>query len=77
MRRLASLATARSQAGHRKQYEPDSSSEHTRTVRSVARSCTSPQLGQLARIVVTVKVPLLHIRRNQIGRALEGLEALL
>ena len=53
MRRLASLATAARQSGHRKQYEPRSSSAHTRTVRSSAVSCTSPQLGQLALIVVT------------------------
>ena len=53
MRRLASLATAWRQSGQRKQYEPRSSSAHTRTVRSSAVSCTSPQLGQLARIVVT------------------------
>ena len=53
MRRLASLATARWHSGHRKQYEPRSSSAHTRTVRSSAVSCTSPQLGQFALIVVT------------------------
>ena len=53
MRRLASLATARWQSGHRKQYEPRSSSAQTRTVRSSAVNCTSPQLGQLALIVVT------------------------
>ena len=40
-------------SGHRKQYEPRSSSAHTRTVRSSAVSCTSPQLGQFALIVVT------------------------
>jgi hypothetical protein len=54
MRRLASLATGAEQSGQRKQYEPLSSSEQTRTVKSAARSWTSPQLGQLALIVVTV-----------------------
>ena len=52
MRRLASLATARWQSGHRKQYEPRSSSAQTRTVRASDVSWTSPQLGQFALIVV-------------------------
>ena len=61
MRRLASFATAPWQSGHRKQYEPRSSSAHTRTVRSSAVSCTSPQLGQFARIVVTAPSPSLVV----------------
>ncbi len=59
MRRLASFATAPRQSGQRKQYEPRSSSAQTRTVRSSAVSCTSPQLGQFALIVVTAPSPSL------------------
>src|SRR4051794_19046481 len=80
MRRLASFATARRQSGQRKQYEPRSSSEHTRTVSSLAFSCTSPQLGQFALMVVpavrpwSVPVPRLSRRCLPFGRPQGWLE---
>src|SRR5437868_13630007 len=49
----ACLATAISHSGHRKLYEPLWSLAHTRTDTSPTVRSTSPQLGQLARIVVT------------------------
>src|SRR4051794_11544102 len=49
----ACLATAISHCGHRKLYEPLWSLAHTRTDTSPTVRSTSPQLGQLARIVVT------------------------
>ena len=50
-----------------------SSSEQTRTTRSFARSCTSPQVGQLARMVVTGR-PLQYSWNPAIGRAPRALE---
>src|SRR2546423_6416783 len=55
----ALLATAISHSGHRKVYEPLWSLAHTRTDTSPTVRSTSPQLGQLARIVVTTC--LLHL----------------
>src|SRR5438270_8164634 len=49
----ACLATAISHSGHRNVYEPLWSLAHTRTDTSLTVRSTSPQLGQLARIVVT------------------------
>src|SRR3954453_11183065 len=53
----ALLATAISHSGHRKVYEPLWSLAHTRTDTSPTVRSTSPQLGQLARIVVTTLPP--------------------
>src|SRR5258708_34017539 len=49
----ACLATAISHWGHRRLYEPLWSLAHTRTDTSPTVRSTSPQLGQLARIVCT------------------------
>ena len=50
MCRSAGFTTRVWQIAQRNVYEPVSSSEQTRTMRSLVVSSTSPQSGQLARI---------------------------
>src|SRR5207249_8805096 len=57
MRESADFVTRRPQLGQRKQYDPLLSLAHTRTTTSDAFSRTSPQDGQVARMVVIPRPP--------------------
>src|SRR5439155_22555687 len=70
----AGLDTAMWHSGQRKLYEPRRSSAHTCTDTSSTVRSTSPQLGQLARIVVTtILLPISACARG-IGCPVAGLE---
>src|SRR6202011_5998559 len=64
MRGSAGLVTAIRQSGHENRYAPSLFVEHTRTWTSPVVNSTSPQVGQLARMVaneVLPSIPLLQL----------------